>query len=563
MRTIIADPTRSLILGRPGENEATQILFPIAKWIEQFGTAGIFTLVHKRYNDEEVYPCAVTWNTEYVSWIINSYDVLNVGIGKAVLSYTISGQIVKSKTFDTVVMETVVVPTEAPDPYQDWVSQMTEMVNDVQLDVTAIQEKLDTVETGAEVNIIEEIDTADGNALPVENKVVTLPDTSPLEIKATSTKLNYEMSYIKSEFDKGRQIIFSGLAVLRVTYNADTDSKFLVLNQAGTLTEYKVPVGTMNYSVYGLQHYMADEMGAEHNIINAIHTADGTELTPTGARIVTLPDFALKGEGDNLFVVNITASGTPHEVILDKSNKDIMEAFNAGKNVWAKNIDGYYAPLAEIDDSAGTTYPKIKFRLTYIDSDGITTEQEICLWSNDAESNSGEYYESSASICVEIIDPNNPGHFKLSANDINTQLNMGKDVTVNGSRILSKFMSSAGNYWYYITVVHRNVTVGMSSRIVPYVVVYTVATNSTSYTEKLISLWQDVEPIQDSANLITSGAVYYAINTAVSGKEDTSNKVTSISDSSTDTQYPSAKAVYDLVGDVNTAITAINNIIGI
>ena len=49
---------------------------------------------------------------------------------------------------------------------------------------------------------------------------------------------------------------------------------------------------------------------------------------------------------------------------------------------------------------------------------------------------------------------------------------------------------------------------------------------------------------------------------ASKGKEDTSNKVTSLSSSSTDTQYPSAKCVYDeidtikdLIGD---AITYIN-----
>ncbi|MCR5026982.1 MAG: hypothetical protein K6A34_06045 [Methanobrevibacter sp.] len=35
----------------------------------------------------------------------------------------------------------------------------------------------------------------------------------------------------------------------------------------------------------------------------------------------------------------------------------------------------------------------------------------------------------------------------------------------------------------------------------------------------------------------------------ISGKEDTSNKVTSLSDSSTDTQYPSAKLVYDELAD--------------
>lgn len=43
----------------------------------------------------------------------------------------------------------------------------------------------------------------------------------------------------------------------------------------------------------------------------------------------------------------------------------------------------------------------------------------------------------------------------------------------------------------------------------------------------------------------------------VSGKEDTTNKVTSLSSLSTDTQYPSAKCIYDLVGDVETILTSI------
>lgn len=43
----------------------------------------------------------------------------------------------------------------------------------------------------------------------------------------------------------------------------------------------------------------------------------------------------------------------------------------------------------------------------------------------------------------------------------------------------------------------------------------------------------------------------------ISGKEDTANKVTSLSSSSTDTEYPSAKAVYDVVGDVESALAAL------
>ena len=47
------------------------------------------------------------------------------------------------------------------------------------------------------------------------------------------------------------------------------------------------------------------------------------------------------------------------------------------------------------------------------------------------------------------------------------------------------------------------------------------------------------------------------LNSKTLGKEDTSNKVTALSSSSTDTQYPSAKCVYDMIGDIETLINAL------
>lgn len=43
----------------------------------------------------------------------------------------------------------------------------------------------------------------------------------------------------------------------------------------------------------------------------------------------------------------------------------------------------------------------------------------------------------------------------------------------------------------------------------------------------------------------------------ISGKENTSNKVTSISASSTDTQYPSAKCIYTLIGNIETLLSQV------
>jgi hypothetical protein len=49
----------------------------------------------------------------------------------------------------------------------------------------------------------------------------------------------------------------------------------------------------------------------------------------------------------------------------------------------------------------------------------------------------------------------------------------------------------------------------------------------------------------------------YITSSALTGYEQTSNKVTSISSSSTNTQYPTAKCVYDIVGDIETLINAL------
>lgn len=49
-----------------------------------------------------------------------------------------------------------------------------------------------------------------------------------------------------------------------------------------------------------------------------------------------------------------------------------------------------------------------------------------------------------------------------------------------------------------------------------------------------------------------------ALTLLLAGKEDASNKVTSISPKSTDAQYPSAKCVYDVVGNIGTILDKIN-----
>ena len=58
-------------------------------------------------------------------------------------------------------------------------------------------------------------------------------------------------------------------------------------------------------------------------------------------------------------------------------------------------------------------------------------------------------------------------------------------------------------------------------------------------------------------NGTTTASVSDGTTPDISGKEDKTNKVTSLTSSSTDTQYPSAKCVYDIIGDVETLLNAL------
>jgi hypothetical protein len=47
-------------------------------------------------------------------------------------------------------------------------------------------------------------------------------------------------------------------------------------------------------------------------------------------------------------------------------------------------------------------------------------------------------------------------------------------------------------------------------------------------------------------------------NSLLNNKEDNTNKVTAISSTSTDEQYPSAKCVYDIVGNISSILDTLN-----
>lgn len=72
-----------------------------------------------------------------------------------------------------------------------------------------------------------------------------------------------------------------------------------------------------------------------------------------------------------------------------------------------------------------------------------------------------------------------------------------------------------------------------------------------------------IAKIGSAALTTTAQNLSGAVNELNSNKQSVSNLVTSIDENSTDSQYPSAKCVYDLVGDINSALTTLNSGTGV
>lgn len=66
----------------------------------------------------------------------------------------------------------------------------------------------------------------------------------------------------------------------------------------------------------------------------------------------------------------------------------------------------------------------------------------------------------------------------------------------------------------------------------------------------------DTPTIPSDTSDLTNGAGYIT-SSALEGYQTTSNLVTSLSNTSTDSQYPSAKCVYDIIGDIETVLATI------
>lgn len=86
----------------------------------------------------------------------------------------------------------------------------------------------------------------------------------------------------------------------------------------------------------------------------------------------------------------------------------------------------------------------------------------------------------------------------------------------------------------------------------------TIKKGAFKYKDPITGTYKSIDAVGGNGG--GSGGAVTSVNGRtgnVTGLQEASNLVTSLSASSTNTQYPSAKCVYDLVGNVETLLASI------
>lgn len=151
MHEINASDTKNIHIGMQGEDERTQIRFPLADIMEEF-PGGSATLMVKRPEDTEAYPATETEMDETdLVWTVQEYDLVQKGEGHAQVVYTVQGGAkCKSRIWSIHIDESLTVSNEAPPDWEDWVSDLLDAAAGVDASIAAAESTLESAVTAAE-----------------------------------------------------------------------------------------------------------------------------------------------------------------------------------------------------------------------------------------------------------------------------------------------------------------------------------------------------------------------------------------------------------------------------
>ena len=261
------------------------------------------------------------------------------------------------------------------------------------------------------------------------------------------------------------------------------------------------------------------------------------------------------------------------QITTNKNNitNEVTDRQNADNDL-QQQIDAISAS-SDVTDIVGT-----HAELEAYDTSKLKDNDIIKVLQDETEDNATTYYRwSTHTDTFTLIGEEGPYYTKSQADDEFVP----QTRTVNGKALSSNISLSAGDVGalpdstVIPTVNDATLTIQKNGTAVA-----TFTANSSTNKTANITVPTDTGDLTNNAGFITSAALAgYATETWVTNQgyltgitslmvttalsytpENVSNKVTSLSSSSDDTQYPSAKCVWDIVGDVEATLNTIRGV---
>jgi len=228
--------------------------------------------------------------------------------------------------------------------------------------------------------------------------------------------------------------------------------------------------------------------------------------------------------------------------IYDNLDSTIKNTLDYGKWYLEKNIG-----KAVLDGSENWVYPTQIGSSTYYRYENQNFRNNDCMVHSQYLSDNFKYNGTTGQVEQNVITNTSGANTNRLWITINTSLTSG--TTENDFKI---WLSTHNTNIYYVleTPTYTKIEGTLASQLED---VWRANTYDNQTNVSQVN--------NDLPFILDVSAPTYTINgmnKEYAHKEDAINKVTSISDSSTDTQYPSAKCVYDLVGNVETILETLD-----
>ena len=136
-----------LILGFEGENVHTQVTIYWTALYESYPSAAA-TMVIKPPSGE-AYPKTITQDGNKIIWNVTASDTAYAGNGEYQLTFTNSGEIIKTYIGRFMIMPSLTGSGEAPTPVEDWITEANAVLAEVEQYETTFAKKNNTELTGS------------------------------------------------------------------------------------------------------------------------------------------------------------------------------------------------------------------------------------------------------------------------------------------------------------------------------------------------------------------------------------------------------------------------------